>query len=228
MAGGAKIILTERGGFVRFLSNIPEHHGKTTGGIDKMIKRIVTGLSLVLAMGYAVPAMAAFKVDVEQVINQFGDSRIEGQGRHYGLAFDINEDTDLGFYYERGQYQWTGDVGSATPNTTQLNADLQAIRVNRKITNLFAVGIDIGNAKIQQGAQTIGSIGALNQNKPFAGINATVRYGKELKENVSTDMHLSLGYRFLDLNDVSTGITNESTIDDLNALTLALGIGFKF
>lgn len=193
-----------------------------------MIKRIVVGLSLMMAVGFSVPAMAAFKIDVEQVLNQFGDSRIEGQGRHYGLAFDINEDTDLGFYYERAQYQWTGDVGAATPNTTQLNADLQAIRVTRKITNLFSAGIDIGNAKIQQGAQTVGTLPGLNQNKPFAGINATIRYGKELKENVSTDMHLSLGYRFLDLNDVTTNVTNESTIDDLNALTLALGIGFKF
>jgi opacity protein-like surface antigen len=107
--------------------------------------------------------------------------------------------------------------------------DAQAVRVVKKFSKWLDAGVDIGSAKLQQGTNSgFGALAALNQNKPFVGIQGTARYSTAVGDKLTADMHTSLGYRFMDLNDVNTGVGGEATIDDLNAFVIGVGVGFRF
>lgn len=187
---------------------------------------------LFVAMGAIAPAaQAAFRFDIEEGYNIFNDNRLEGQSRHFGFAFDLNDDIDLGFYFENADLQLTGDVGATPPNVTKLGFDAQAIRVVKKFSKFLDAGVDLGTAKLQQGASTgFAATPALNQNKPFVGVHGTARYSADIKDKLSADMHVSIGYRFLDLNDtaIAGAPAGEKTLDDLNALIVGVGVGFRF
>lgn len=197
------------------------------------MKKLFAALTGLFAAAVLVmPAQAAFRFDIEEGYNIFNDNRIEGQSRHFGFAFDLNEDIDLGFYFENADLQLTGDVGATPPNTTKLGFDAQAVRVTKKFSKFLDAGVDLGTAKIQQGSTSgaFAATAAINQNKPFVGIHGTARYATDIKDKLSADMHVSIGYRFLDLNDTAVGgaPAGEKTVDDLNALQIGVGVGFRF
>lgn len=128
--------------------------------------------------------------------------------------------------------QIKGTVGATPPNTSQLDYSAQGIRAVKKLFRWLAVGLDVGSVRLQQGPTSgaFAATGGLNQNKPFVGLSGVAGYGTEVTDKVSADMHLTLGYRFLDLNDTAiTGApAGESTFNDLNSFIIGVGIGFQF
>jgi hypothetical protein len=179
----------------------------------------------------ATPSHATMKFDLGTGFNFFGDSRVEGQNRHIGVAFDVNDSIDVGFFVDRADLQLTGDVGATPPNTTKINYDAMGISLNKSFSSWLSAGIDMGSAKIQQGATTgFAATAALNQTKPFVGLNVKAKQEMVVKDKFTTSVNLGLGYRILDLNDVAiTGApAGESTLDDLNAFIVSLGFGIGF
>ncbi|MCB4756994.1 MAG: hypothetical protein LHV69_08240 [Elusimicrobia bacterium] len=197
-----------------------------------MRKLTVVWLTMALVLILSTPVLAQFKFDISEGFNFFSDSRIEGMNRHFGFGFDVSDDINVGFYYENADLQLTGDVGATPPNTTKMRVNAKAMRVLKKLTKWLDAGFDIGTAKIQQGTTSgaFAATGGLNQNKPLVGVLANLHYGVTSGEKIATDIHLDLGYRFVDLNDIAiTGApAGEGTVDDLNAFIIGLGLGLKF
>lgn len=181
-----------------------------------------------LALG-ASSAKAAVTFEADHAFQVFSDSRWEGSNRHFGFNFDLGEDIEMGYFFEEALWDWRADVGQASPNTIQGSAHLNGLRAIKYFGKYLGAGIDIGTAQIQvndAGGTTATSAAAapLQQTKPFMDVLGRVQYPFSNGRGITSGVRFDLGYRFLDINDVTAagaiGAVGERTLDDLNAVLL--------
>jgi hypothetical protein len=200
------------------------------------VKKLYLLLAVALMGVFVTSAHAAVGFEIGQGFHVAGDSRLRETGRQFGFNIDVGDDFQMGYFFEEVLGEWRGDVAAATPNTVNYGASLNGLRAIKTLNRFAAVGLDIGNAQISQRSfsgtnATLGGANLFNQTKPFIDVLGRLKYEATSSKGITSALVLDLGYRFLDLNDISAaglGGTNEATIDDMNAFLINLGVTLRF
>jgi len=182
-------------------------------------------------------ARAGVQFDAAHAFQIFADSRWEGSNRHFGFMTDLGDTMQAGYFFEEGNWDWRADVGELVPNFVNTSVHINGLRLLRKLNNTFSAGLDIGTAQISVTAAggttaTLAGANRINQTKPFADIFVRGEHSFQEKGRMTSGLRMDVGYRFLDINDVTAaaniGHGSEKTLDDLNALIIGLGVFIGF
>lgn len=201
----------------------------------KKISLLIAGGMLFLG---ALEAKAQAIFEADHAFQVFSDSRWKGTNRNLAIGFDLGADAQVSIIMQEGLWDWRGDVGAAVPNFVNVTARINGIRVMKTLSKFLAAGIGIGTAEVtirSAGGTTATAAAAapLAQTKPVLDILGRASYSVS-SGKIDTGLHLDLGYRFLDLNDVTAaGVlaaagSGEATLDDLNSMVLAIGLHARF
>jgi hypothetical protein len=197
---------------------------------------MIAVFALVLVASMATVARAGVTFDASHAFQIFNDDRWEGSNRHFGFMFDLSSDMQAGFFFEEANWDWSADVGQASPNFIHTSGHLNGLRLMKEFSKYVSGGLDLGTAQISvQSAggttATLASAAPLNQNKPFVDLLARIGYTSE-GQRTTTGIHADIGYRILDINDVTTagvlGAAGERTLEDLNSILIGLGVSIGF
>ncbi len=200
------------------------------------MKKYIAAFALAVVVSLTTAAQAGVNFDASHAFQIFNDDRWEGSNRHFGFMFDLSSDLQAGFFFEEANWDWSADVGQASPNFVHTSGNLSGIRFMKAFNKYVSGGLDLGTARIsvQTAGGTTATTGAaapLNQNKPFVDILARFGYSVE-GQRANTGVHADIGYRILDINDVTgagvLGAAGERSLEDLNSLLIGLGVSIGF
>ncbi|MEW6041603.1 MAG: hypothetical protein AB1633_08790 [Elusimicrobiota bacterium] len=194
------------------------------------MKKLVLFVSLVLVSW---PAFAAVEFTVGPGFNVFSDTRITGLNTSFGFSFDLDKFT-AGYKTEQGNLTVTDAQASAS--NFRIATQVNAIEVKKEIVKPAGlpvnIGLEVGSVITTALAGTVNPY-ALSQVAPLLGIFGGVAYEAEGKQ-VSTSINANIGYRFIDLTDISvaaapaTFTAGGRNFTDLNGINVTVSIGIKF
>jgi opacity protein-like surface antigen len=144
------------------------------------------------------------------------DSRFNGNSNLFLLTFKLSDQFYISILREEMRMNGSGKSSKDIKKDLDVDCSIVGLRLQRRISKLLSIGIDLGNASYSNG---------FSDNAFMAGIVATVTAFQTDDQLFLTKLDIDLGYRILNTDNTDLFDNPNNLVKDFDSFTI--GLNFK-
>jgi hypothetical protein len=144
------------------------------------------------------------------------DSRFNGNSNMFLLTFKVSKYFSVSILREEIRLGGSGMTEDGFTIDLDVDCTITGLRLQRSLSKLLSIGIDIGNASFSN---------AFVDNSLMAAIVATVTAFQTEEETFLTKLDIDLGYRLLNTDNADIFLNPDNPVKDFDSFTI--GLNFK-